>query len=239
MSILKPGAWAGGIALVLAGIVTVGSTQHGSIAWWASLASIVAGAGILVWGASHHFQRWWRGPTVPEINAALMDFPYQAGALIRGIRWSPGFSHVSVHLSNRSRRSMTDLNLVLTLEKPLIRSTCRSGFAECSIGDAHSPSGQVTIIGKYDDGEPVALVADEENSFSISPSHRLVCARLPPGAQVDLDLATVEPLPAPPFWNFTKCNPTWIAIEGTVTVDGEPQVVTWRQELRSSAGLQD
>lgn len=231
---LERGVWAGGVGLIIAGFSAM-LTDQGALGW----IGVGIGLTLFVWGTTVHglhlWEPWWRGPIRPYVNAALLDFPYEQGSIIKGMKWDPDFSHVHVHLSNPSKEILLDLNFVVFLDRHIIRSTCQSQFAECKIAPVAGPVGQVTIVGIDEDGNRIAFTGDESNAIDIAPSHRLICAKLPSGAALDINLATVLPLqpPKPKFW--TKSDPTRINLEGTYSVRGITQHVGWYQPLGKAA----
>lgn len=227
---LKPGA--AGVIIPLA--ISAGTMTTPSLVWvfWLSW---VATFGFIACNTTVHgrhlWERFWEGPLYPRIGASLMDYPYVKDTVINGIKWEPGYSHVHLAITNQTPEAMGDLNLLLFLDKPIIRSACRSPFADCAIGVATRIVGQMTIMGTDKDGNEIAITGDMDNRIELGPPHRLVCSKLPSGAEIEIDLATVLPLapPALTMWDHTKRDPTWIGIDGRLSIRGEEYPLMWRQ----------
>lgn len=232
-----PVGFAGGLFGTAAALVIGGLAVNDPQLHWVALLSYAVAACLILWGTTIHdfhlwqLKRWTRGPPRPVLNAALLDFPYQGGTVINGIKWMPGYSHVSLLIANHAEDPMTDLNLLIYLDRHIIGSGCRSSFAECVIGEADKPIGQTTLVGTDADGNEIAIVVGEQNTISIAPAHRLVCHKLPVRAQIDVDIATVRPLPEPPFWGHDRDDPSWVAVEGSFVIRDQVQQVLWRADF--------
>jgi hypothetical protein len=233
---IKPGVYAAAVALILGGLAVPDPTL--------AFISYVVAAGLLLWGTTIHGWRTWEvrswlhGPMLPHINASLMDFPYVKDTVISGIKWEPGYSHVHLSIANRTADPIGDINFVIFLDKPIIKSACRSPFAQCAIGVATRMMGQVTVLGTDKDGNEIAIAGDEDNRIELGPPHRLVCASLPSGTEIEIDLATVLPLPPEvglTMWDHTKRDPTWIGVDGRITIRGEQYPLMWRQFVGKAA----
>lgn len=230
---LKPGVWAGGIGFVIAGASAIFAAQ---VAF--GLTCTALGLAFFLWGTMVHgrhlWEPWWRGPIAPFVNAVLLDLPYEPGASVKGIKWDCDFSHVNVRIANRSNEMMCDLNLVIFLDRHIVQSRSRAPFAPCSIAPESSGLPQITLVGVDKDGKKIAIPTDRDHVIDIAPRHRLVCGKLPSGAEIEVDLATVVPLhpPNPKIW--TKGNPSWIRLVGTYSVRGATQHVGWHQPLAPS-----
>jgi hypothetical protein len=181
------------------------------------------------------WEPWWRGPIRPDVNAFLLDLPYQQDTVINGIKWDPDFSHVHVRIANLSKEAMSDFNFVIFLDRHIIESACRAPFADCTIGPESTGIGQITLIGIDKDGNKVAITGDQSNSIDITPRHRLICEKLPSGAEIDIDLAIVTPQRPPASKMWVRGNPTRINLEGTYSVRGITQHVGWYQPLGKAA----
>lgn len=228
---LKSGVWSAGAGgFIVAGISFL-------LAGEAAIGGVVIGLGIilLLWGLTIYgrnlWEPWWLGPIRPDVNAFLFDFPYQQDTVINGINWDPDFSHVHVRMANLTRETMSDLNFVIFLDRHIIKSACRAAFADCTIGPEFRGIGQITLIGIDIDGKRVAITADGGNSIDIAPRHRLICEKLPSGAEIDIDLAVVTPQQPPASKPWSRGNPTRINIEGTYSVRGGIQHVGWAHPL--------
>ena len=183
--------------------------------------SIGIGVALFLWGVRIHgrhiWQAWWRGAPSPfRVKAGINNFDYEHGSMVAGIPWEQGFSHVYVKVTNAGSAAADDVDVFLAPEHPIIRSSARCGLAECRIGPLHGTP-QVTVLMDLPDGRSVAKPHDwnAPGNYSIEPSHRLRCERLPSGAEIDIDLATVVPEVPPTdagFWKKTRSDPASIRI---------------------------
>lgn len=217
---IKSGVWGSGAGLILAGaaMLTVPLTE--ALGW----ASIGVGTGLFLWGVRLHgmhlWQTWWRGKPSPfRVTAGIHKFDYARGSVVAGIPWEQGFSHVFVKLTNESPNAVENVDVLFAPEHPIIRSSARCDFAECRIGSLHNQP-QVTILLDLPGGQKVAEAHDwsQPGNYSIEPSHRLHCDRLPSRAEIDIDLATVVPEIPPSAtgpWKRTRSDPTGIRVRIT------------------------
>jgi hypothetical protein len=230
----KSGVWGtGGGGFLLAGVSFM-LAGHVTLGWIV----VSFGFAMLFWGTTiwgrNLWEKWWLGPIRPDIDSYLFDFPYRQGADVHGITWDQDFSHVNLRIANRSGELLTDLNFVIFFDRKIIRSVSVSALTDCTVGPDRSGLPQITLIATDNNGEKVALAGAEVITLAdIRHRDRFLCAKLPHGVEIQLHLATVDPIWPPPasqkMWR--KVNPTWVSVGGTYRVRGLEQHVMWHQLL--------
>jgi len=225
---IKAGAFSTGAGLILAGGGVATMTGAWTIPNILGNASIILGMILILWGIRIHglyvLQPWWRGKPSPfDVTAGVNKFDYAPGSVVAGIPWEQGFSHVYVKIRNAATDAIENVDAALAPEHPIIRSAVRCDLADCRIADAFGKP-QVTVLVQYPDGTALAEPQDASapGNYSFSPIHRLHCDKLPKGAEVHVDLATVVPElpPAEWFWKRKRTDPVGIRINIHWTEEG-------------------
>lgn len=233
----KNGPWSTGALAIIGGGAMLTVPETAIFGW----ISIGIGIGLLLWGVRingmHLLQPWYLGKPSPfRVTAGVDNFDYAQGAVVSGIPWEQGFCHVYVTITNDSAEIVENVDAALAPEHPIIRSSARCAFAECRIGPFHGPL-DVTFLVQYPDGTEIAEPHDTDlpGNYSFEPAHRLRCDKLPSGAVMKIDLATVVPdhsPTAPWFWNKTRTSPKGIRIRVHWTDDGGTYGVEHLLELK-------
>jgi hypothetical protein len=192
---LAQGVFATASGLVLAGAGTALTTPAWSPVNMAANGSIILGVALFFWGirinGRHLWEPWWRGPHNPfAVNVWTREWDYEEGTEVGGIRWNSAYSHVRVDITNVTEAAIDDVTALLMPDLPIIESRAKCDFAECRIGSAASPP-DITVRAVLRSGREVDIPAMPQVHFG--PPHRLVCGRLPAGATIKINLATVVP----------------------------------------------
>jgi hypothetical protein len=191
------GAFTGGIGLILAGAGAAVVTSAWSAPNMLGNISILAGALLFLWGARinrrHLWEPWWRGPLNPFfIKAWSLPFNYGVGKDVGGIIWQDGYSQIRINLTNTSEATLEDVTARLGADQPIIESRIKCKFAECRIAVDAKPV-DVTVRGRLKSGEEVDIPPSQMKLLRFGLPHRLYCERLPAGATLEVNLATVVP----------------------------------------------
>lgn len=222
---LKAGVWAASVGLMIGGASAMYAGQD-ALGW----VGLGLGFAMFVWGIRiHGFHVWnlrWRHgrPSPFRIAAGVDTFDYAPGSVVCGIPWEQGFAHVWVTITNVGGKTLENVDAGLAPEHPIVRSSVHCAFADCRIGPVHGPI-DTTFLITYPDGTELAEPHDmgEPGNYSIEPAHRLRCDKLPAGAEVKIDLATVVPDRTPNagwFWKKARTDPTGIRVRILWTEDG-------------------
>lgn len=227
----KIGPWSTGALAIIGGGAMLTAPTTAAFGW----ASIVVGTLLLLWGVRingmHLLKPWWRGRPSPfRVTAGVSKFDYAHGSVVAGIPWERGFAHVWVRIRNEAAQAIDNVDALLAPEYPIIRSNARCDFAQCRIAPLH---GQPTVSIVYEiNGVEFAQMAGEDPglpaSILICPAHRMHCDKLPSGAEIDIDLATVvRAIPPPPedksvfnIWKIERTDPTGIRVRIHWSEDG-------------------
>ena len=147
---------------------------------------------------------------------------YTPGENVSGIKWKQGYSHIRLFISNVTKSSMSDLDVFIAPEKPIIAATLQADFATCRLGLADKLPAPL-VIATGSDGKVVGMPAQpSEDSFIIGPPYRLICDRLPSQSSVVIDLATVDPnndVMAEYSWSQDRHDPQWVDIRTSYVIE--------------------
>jgi hypothetical protein len=234
---IHPGVVSVAAAFYIAGLAVSEPALH-----WVALVSHSTGTAFLLWGirihGMHIWQPWWRGKPSPfNITAGVHSFDYESGSTVAGIPWEKGFAHVWLNIRNESQHSLGDVDVLLIPEHPIIHSRARSALADCRIASHHGGPPQTTVLIEYPDGRRIARTQDphQPGNYAIGPAHRLHCDRLPSGATVEVDLATVV-LELPPSgqrpWKPERTDPSGIRVRSFWMEAGSKYVADQFLELK-------
>lgn len=135
---LGPVEFASGIYAAAAPFIVAGLAISDPNVRWVSALSYIAAAGLVLWGTTVNRRRlwepWWRGPPNPfKLKTWSVDWKYQEGSDVAGIRWQKGFAHVRVNLTNISGFVLEDVTVRLRPDQPIIQSRATCKFAECRL----------------------------------------------------------------------------------------------------------
>lgn len=185
------------------------------------------GVGILIFGGcgiAYFFER----PSLPynlNLQAFIPGVDYPPGRLVHGIMWKSGYSHLQLVVTNPTEEIYTDVDLVIAPEKPIIRATVRSEFASCRIGLDGAPPIAPLAVGTSISGKVFGMpVEDSDLNVTLGPPYRLVCDKIPGGAQIVLEIATVQPTGDPMsenMWSQERRDPMFVDIHSSFVVNGK------------------
>lgn len=243
---IRPGVFTTGAGLVLAGVGGASVTPAWTVPNVVGNASIILGVILILWGVLIHglhvWQPWWRGKPFPfAISGWTLGFDYAPGTTVHGIRWEQGFAHSSVSITNESDHALHEVTAILRPEHPIIHSSADCGLATCNIGPLHGSPKVTVVIRNPVAGTEISQPHDAatRGDYTIDPDHRLYCDKLPSGATVDVELATVVPIRGDPrlrgLWEQTRRDPKGVHVrlfwtekdekhhaEGLVKLEGKP-----------------
>lgn len=155
------------------------------------------------------------------IHAVMSGVDYSEGAVVGGISWKNGYSHVQIIISNPTNQNYTDLDVLITPEKPIIKAAAHAEFSECRIGPLFKPP-PVLVVGQTTSGKQIGMPAeDTDENVLIGPPYRLVCNKLLGNAQIIIDLATVEPIHdvmSRHMWAQERHDPSFVDVQSSFTV---------------------
>ena len=228
-----PGVYGSALAFVVGGLTMTDPSLQ-----WVSQLSFAVAAGLLLWGTTinrrHLWQAWWRGPPNPfHVKAWYRPWDYEEGKEVGGIHWNKAFAHIRVNLTNISGATVEDLIARLKPDQAIIESRAKCEFAECRIGlDAELPD--ITIRAKLKSGAEIDIPPSQLRLIQFGPPHRLFCERLPPGATIQINLATVVPDPeSEHIVKPERTDPEYLDIHLAWHVMGEASFAEGRFILRS------
>lgn len=207
------GPYGGAAAFLIGGLVVTDPQLQ-----WVALASYAVALYLVVIGTTIHglhlWQPWWRGRPKPlSVKAWAGPWRFEDGADVGGIRWHKAFAQIRVDLTNVSSGIVQDVTARLRPDQPIIQSRAKCAFAECRIGpETRIPD--ITMRVRLKDGREVDVKAGENDVVGFGPPHQLVCERLPAGAVIEINLATVVPneLGTPQPFKPERSDPEYIDI---------------------------
>jgi hypothetical protein len=136
-------------------------------------------------------------PLTPlTIGTRSYPYDYEDGASADGITWRRGFARVDVLLQNKNSVPLGDMLVQIDSDLFIFDASCSSSLADAKIGPSFNPI-NVTVIAQGSDGREVATGFDADGEHQqICQQYRLTTPRLPPGAEIRVNLAIVAPAPA-------------------------------------------
>lgn len=234
---LAAGVYAAAAALLITGLAITDPRLN-----WVSLLSYSVAAGLMLWGTTinrlHLWQPWWNGPLNPfKVKAWSGDWQYEEGAEIGGIRWHKAFAQIRVNLTNISPHILENVAARLAPDQPIIQSRVRCKFAECRIDSEFEPV-DITMRVRLKDGREVDIAPSQQDIISFGHPHRMLCERLPPGATIEINLATVAPCEPGSEHVFApeRTDPEHIDIEILWHIAGEGSTAAGRFTLGKAEG---
>lgn len=148
-------------------------------------------AGVIAWLFSKQFLHS-ANARAPNIKGYVIGADIAEPKKVDGINWMPGYAQTQLVIQNNSTENITDLNIVLQPEFHIIGSSARYDFGKCTIKSTLQMAAPTEII-KEPNGKTYVLPQEQnEDDFSISPSHRLFCDKMIRKSQIEVTLATVE-----------------------------------------------
>jgi hypothetical protein len=232
-----PGVYAAAAALVITGLAITDAGLR-----WVSIFSYAVAGGLIIWGTTvnrrHLWQPWWRGPPNPfKIKAWSGDWRFEQGAEVGGIRWDNGYARIRVNLTNISSAVLEDVTARLAPDQPIIESRVRCKFAECKIASEFEPV-DVTLRMRLKDGREVDISPGPHEQMSFGHPHRLFCERLPAGATIEINLATVVPLEpgSPETFKRQRTDPEYVDLALKWHIAGEYSTAVGRFALGTAEG---
>lgn len=172
-----------------------------------------------------------------QVKAIAFPIAHENGVRVAGIVWEKGYSRTEMQFTNALNEPITDLDVTIRPEFPIIKSVATSDFAKCRIG----PSVQVplpTIIGPSADGS-MRVVADNASAndsanVMILDSHRLYCEKLASRAGIHVVLATVVATDdvMGPMWQEKRRDPSFVDVSFRYQAGGKKYKETFRLTFR-------
>jgi hypothetical protein len=159
-----------------------------------------------------------------RIGGRVHAHDFAQGAVVEGIPSEPGFSHVSIVISNETGETITGIDATLRPNDPTLiaKSAVSCQFAECRIGPLLNPPVM------FSDRAPTGELVPIPGAFRVLQSyHRLVAERLPPHSVVFISLATM--VPASPG---TRVDPNSVRVDMGWIQDGAARQAQWEVPLR-------
>lgn len=235
---LGPVELASGVYATAAGLIIAGLAINDPRLERVSLLAYAIAGGLMLWGTTinrrHLWQSWWRGPPNPfKVKAWSGAWDYDEGSDVGGIRWHKAFAQVRVNLTNVSQHVLEDLAVRLAPEQPIVDSRAHCQFAECRIGSEFEPV-DITLRARLKDGRVVDIPPSQQQRISFGHPHQLFCERLPAGATIEINLATVvpnEPGSEHPF-KPERSDPEYVDLAMKWRVDDGWTTATGRFALR-------
>jgi hypothetical protein len=128
-----------------------------------------------------------------KVQAISFPFDHAEGVKTAGITWQKGYARTELMFTNSLSEVVSDLDVMIRPEFPIIKSSTISDFAKCQIGPVGMPPTPV-ILGVGPDGGPAKVAANDgpqDMNTYIVPAHRLYCDKLAAKTVIRVVLATV------------------------------------------------
>lgn len=226
----RRGAPSSAVALLGGAGVTV--AEPWTLPWFAAGAMAVVGLFVFVLGITIDGRPWWNRPrSLLKFRAVAPTWDYHVGSKVEGITWEEGMSHVTLWVTNATGAALTQLQLILSPDRPILHAVCRSNLGQCSIGLATAPPPSWIFA----DGKMISAEPSPDNII-LGPPYRLFCPSLPVAGVIQIDMATVTPtwdVMSSEMWLKEPQPPAEIVVTGIVSEGDYTQQVERRIELRS------